>query len=157
MKECPFCRSQVPDAAHYCKNCGNSFDTDEGGETGAESAAEVRIETNYVPGRPDTAIVKVYGYCDHHYVNKLKAKIEKLRADNPQTIVFDLSETEGLCSMALSLLISFFSDREDKKKNSTALACLHKNVKQVIDCLGIGRMLPIFATVKDALTTLWAK
>ncbi len=156
MKECPFCNSQVPDVAHYCANCGKSFGAEEAVDAiaKAESAVGTHIETRYVPGHPGIAVVKIAGYCDHHHVNKLEMELATLRDEKPRIVVLDFSGTQGLCSMALSVIFAFVSDREGERENSTALVNLREPVIQAIDCLGITSILPIYATIKEAFIAL---
>jgi anti-anti-sigma regulatory factor len=159
MKECPYCNSEVPDIAHYCASCGKSFGTEEAAEATAkaEPAAGAQIETRYVPGHAGIAIIKIVGNCDNTQVNKLNMELANTRNDNPEIVIFDLSGTEAVCSMALSAILAFVSDREDERENSTALVNVRDSVMQVIDCLGIGSMLPVFATIKDAIEALRAE
>ncbi len=156
MKECPFCHSQVPDVAHYCAKCGKSFGVEEAVDAiaKAEPAVGTHIETRYVPDHPGIAIVKISGNCDTGQVSKLNMELATLRDDNPKVVIFDLSGTGTICSMALSALLAFISDREDERKSSTALVNVREAVMQLIDCLGIGAMLPIYATIKEALIAL---
>lgn len=159
MKECPFCHAQVPDVAHYCASCGKSFGVEEAAEAvaRAESAAGCIIETRYVPGHAGIAIVKIAGNCDTSNVKKLNMELATLRNDSPKIVIFDLSGAELICSMALSAIVTFVSDREDETANSTALVNVRDSVMQVIDCLGIGAMLPVYADIKTALTELRSK
>ena len=159
MKECPYCKAEVPDVAHYCAHCGKSFGTEEAAEAAAkaEPAAGAQIETRYVPGHAGIAIVKIVGHCDSTQVNKLNMELSNIRNDNPEIVIFDFSGTEAICSMALSAILAFVSDREDERENSTALVNVRESVMQVIDCLGIGAMLPVFSSIKDAIEALRAK
>jgi anti-anti-sigma factor len=159
MKECPFCHSEIPDVAHYCSNCGKSTNIGEAAEAvaKAESGTGAVIETRYVPGHAGIAILKIVGNCDGNQVQKLNMELSVLRNDNPDIVIFDLSGTDSICSMALSTIIAFVSDREDDKENSTALVNVRENVRQVIDCLGIGAMLPVYNSIKTALEELRAK
>lgn len=156
MKECPFCKSQVPEVAHYCANCGKSFEAEEAADAAAKAkpAAGAQIETRYVPGHAGIAIVKIAGNCNNDQVKKLNMELATLRNDNPKIVIIDLSGADSICSMALSAIISFVSDREDEKAKSTGLVNLRDSVMELIDCLGIGGMLPVYATIKIALTEL---
>jgi anti-anti-sigma factor len=156
MKQCPHCKAEVPDVAHYCAHCGKAFGLEDAAAATAkaEPAAGATIETRYVPGHPGIAIVKISGNCDSAQVGKLNMELSFLRRDNPKVVILDLSGAEGICSMGLSAIIAFVSDREDEKENSTALVNVRDPVMQAIDCLGIGGMLPVYPTIKEALTTL---
>ena len=142
--------------AHYCTHCGKSLGVEEAASAvaAAELAPGTRIETRYAPGHPGIAIVKIVGNCDSTQVKKLNMELSILRGDDPETVIFDLSGMEHICSMALSAIIAFVSDREDEKSKSTALVNVRDAVMQVIDCLGLGAMLPVYPTVKEALTAL---
>jgi len=159
MKECPFCHSEIPDIAHYCSNCGKSSDVNEAAEAAAsaEPSTGAVIETRYVPGHAGIAIVKIAGNCDGTQVQKLNMELSNLRNDDPEIVIFDMSGTDSICSMALSAIIAFVSDREDERENSTALVNVSNPVMQVIDCLGIGAMLPVYANIKLALDELRSK
>lgn len=156
MKECPFCKAEVPDVAHYCASCGKSFDIEEAVDAAAKAqpSAGAVIETRYVPGHAGIAIVKISGNCDNNQVKKLNMELSILRDDNPKIVIFDLSGAEMMSSMALSTLIAFVSDREDEKEHSTALVNIRDSVMQVIDCLGIGAMLPVYSDIKVAIADL---
>ncbi len=158
MKECPHCKAQVPDIAHYCANCGKSFGLEEAAAAtaNAEVAAGATIETRYVPGHAGIAIVKISGSCNGAQVGKLNMELSFLRNDNPNMVILDLSGTDAICSMGISAIIAFVSDREDERKNSTALVNIRESVMQAIDCLGIGGMLPVYPTIKDALLNMQA-
>ena len=158
MKECPFCHSEIPDVAHYCSNCGKSSDVEEAAEAvaKAETGTGAVIETRYVPGHAGIAIVKIAGNVDNNQVQKLDMELAVLRDDDPKIVIFDLSGAESICSMALSAIIAFVSDREDERENSIALVNVRESVMQVIDCLGIGAMLPVYADIKTALEALRA-
>jgi anti-anti-sigma factor len=159
MKECPYCKSPVPDIAHYCAKCGKSFEEEEAAEAAAkaEPAAGVRIETRYVPGHHNIAIVKIAGNCNNPQVSKLNMELANIRNDNPEIVIFDLSGAETICSMALSAILAFISDRKDEEGRLTALVNVRETVMHMIDCLGIGGMLPVFATIKDAIEALRGK
>jgi len=156
MKECPHCKAQVPDIAHYCASCGKAFGLEEAAAATAEAdpAAVATIETRYVPGHSGIAIVKISGNCDSAHVGKLNMELSFLRNDSPKIAILDLSGTESICSMALSAIIAFVSDREDEHENSTALVNVRESVMQAIDCLGIGGMLPVYPTIKEALVAM---
>lgn len=157
MKECPFCKAKVPKVAHYCASCGKLFGTeDTGTEAKSGPAAGVQIETRYVPGHAGIAILKIAGNCDQSEVRKLNLELATLRDDNPNIVIVDLSGADRLCSMALSALIAFVSDREDERENSTAVVNIGPSVRQVLECLGVGLMLPVFDTIPDALHALAA-
>jgi anti-anti-sigma factor len=146
----------MPDIAHYCAHCGKSLGVGEAAEAAAKAAtaAGATIETRYVPGHPGIAIVKLAGSCDAAQVKKLSMELATLRNDDPKIVIFDLSGADLICSNGLSQIISFVSDREDGREKSTALVNVRDTVRQVIDCLGIGGMLPMYPTIKDALIAL---
>ena len=158
MKECPFCHSEVPDVAHYCAHCGKKFGAEEAADAVAQTeiAAGTSMETRYVPGHPGIAVLKIVGYCDQHNITKLEMELATLRNDKPRIVIFDLSGAQGLCSVALSAIFSFVSDREEENENSTALVNVREPVMHAIDCLGITTMLPIYDNVKDAFNALQA-
>jgi anti-anti-sigma factor len=158
MKECPHCKAQVPDIAHYCAKCGKAFGLEEAAAdtAKAEAASGATIETRYVPGHAGIAIVKISGNCDSGHVSKLNMELNNLRNDKPKIVIFDLSGADGMCSMALSAIIAFVSDREDEQENSTALVNVRDAVMQAIDSLGISGMLPVYPDIKDALTSMQA-
>lgn len=156
MKECPHCKAQVPDIAHYCANCGKAFGLEEAAAATAKAdpAAGATIETRYVPGHAGIAIVKISGNCDSAQVGKLNMELSFLRNDSPKIAILDLSGAEAICSMGLSAIIAFVSDREDEQENSIALVNVRESVMQAIDCLGIGGMLPVYPTIKEALVSM---
>ncbi len=146
----------MPDIAHYCAKCGKQFGVDEAVEavTQAEPAANVHVETRYVPGHANIAIVKITGNCDGKQVKRLNLELANLRNENPKIVIIDLSGADSICSMGLSALISFVSDREDERQNSTAVVNVRPAVAHVMDSLGIGIMLPVYESVSDALVAL---
>jgi anti-anti-sigma factor len=158
MKQCPHCKAQVPDIAHYCAKCGKAFGLDEAAAAAAkaEPAGSATIETRYVPGHAGIAIVKISGNCDNAHVSRLNMELTTLRNDSPKVVIFDLSGADAMCSMALSAIIAFVSDREDERRNSTALVNVREHVMQAIDCLGISGMLPVYPTIKEALVIMQA-
>lgn len=158
MKECPHCKAQVPDIAHYCASCGKAFGLEEAADATAKAdpAAGATIETRYVPGHAGIAIVKISGNLDGAHVSKLNMELNFLRNDNPKIAILDLSGAESICSMGLSAIIAFVSDREDEQENSTALVNVRESVMQAMDCLGIGGMLPVYPTIKEALISMQA-
>jgi len=158
MKQCPHCKAQVPDIAHYCAKCGKAFGLEEAASATAkaDSVAGATIETRYVPGHAGIAIVKISGNCDSAHVSRLNMELTTLRSDNPKAVIFDMSGADAVCSMALSAIIAFVSDREDERKTSTALVNVRDPVMQAIDCLGISGMLPVYPTIKEALIVMQA-
>ena len=156
MKECPHCKSQVPDIAHYCAKCGKTFGLEEAADAVSKEdpAAGAHIETRYVPGHAGIAILKITGICDNKEVRKLNMELANLRNDNAKIVIFDLSGADSICSMALSAIIAFVSDREDEHEKTTALVNVREPVMHAIDSLGIGAMLPMYPTIKDALVQL---
>ena len=156
MKECPFCKAKVPDIAHYCAKCGKQFGINEAAEATAqeEPAANIHVETRYVPGHNDIAILKISGNCDSKQVKRLNLELSNLRDENPKIVIIDLSGTESICSMGLSTLISFVSDREDEREKSTAVVNIRPAVAHVMDSLGIAVMLPVYNSIAEAINIL---
>ncbi len=156
MKECPFCKSQVPDLDYLCPKCGKPFGVEQMAEVvaKAEPDAITRIETRHVPGHAGIAIVKIAGNCDDSLSKKLKEELATLRADNPEAVIFDLSDTRLIFSRALSLFIAFVREREDNRADSTAFINLQESIVHVIDSLGLGPMLPAYESMKDALAAV---
>lgn len=156
LKRCPQCETLLPDNAHRCNHCNRQFTLEDlvNAVIKAEPDPDSRVKICQVPGHADIFVVKIVGHCDHSLAQRLNKELKAVRDRSPMTVMFDLSRVPQMFSMCLSLLVAFAAERGGKKSKSMAVLNVREPLMQVILNMGLQGYLPIYDTVRDALSSM---
>lgn len=106
------------------------------GELGENRAAEIAIDTRIDPeGVP---IVSVSGELDTSNAATLEARIVPVAAENPERLVFDLSELRFMDSAGIAVLVGVAA-----KVGAVQLRNPSQIVRRVVELTGLTSILPI--------------
>ncbi|MEU3855097.1 STAS domain-containing protein [Streptomyces sp. NPDC029554] len=97
-----------------------------------------------------TAVVDVSGDVDLHTSVALRAYVSALLAQGARHLVLDLSATQYIDSTGLSTFIRLLHAAE-RCGGSLHLAAVPERLERMVAMTGIAQLLPVHATVDDAL------
>lgn len=101
----------------------------------------------------ELALVSVSGELDLHTAPDLRDGLEKAGAVGVDTVIVDLSKISFIDSTGLGVLVQGTKRREGPGQ-SLVLVTNDPRTSRVIEVTGLGRVLPTFATLHDALAHL---
>ena len=104
-------------------------------------------ETEYAE---ENAVVKVDGHLDVAAATDLADYLEELIKRYPKKLVLDLSGVSYLASSGLAMLVTALK-KSRASRVPFGVCGLTPAVKQTVEVIGLGQVLPIFQDVEEAL------
>lgn len=103
--------------------------------------------------KPGIATIKIGKKIESLEMAHLISEHEKLCRDKARIVLLDFSETETIRSSVAAVLVTF-SAKLLEGGPQTAIVNPHKNVSEIFDLLGIGKLVPVFSSQDEALENL---
>ncbi|MFH1421416.1 MAG: STAS domain-containing protein [Planctomycetota bacterium] len=160
MKKCPFCGSLVPDVAHYCAKCGESFSDEEAMEPRGvaqqppEARTSLKIELQKIAGPPSVTVIILHGEIDNPGAMVLQNTLRRCTISTAPRVVLDFGQVTTVCSSGYSTLLSWVRDRESDAPGTVAIVSVREEVMRQLVSMGIADCLPIFNDKRKALRLL---
>jgi anti-sigma B factor antagonist len=93
------------------------------------------------------------GEIDFHFAPALRSMFQAKLKEHCPVLVLDFSAVEFIDSRGIAAVIEYFRDCASYG-GKLCLAALNPVVKPIIDIVRLDTVMPIFATVPEAVTTL---
>lgn len=103
--------------------------------------------------RGDVAIAHLIGEIDTREAEEVWGELRQILAEEPAACVLDLSHTTYIASLGLGILLKFAQETRFRQIR-LRLAAVTPAIRIVLDTANLGRILPIDATVADALLVI---
>jgi len=101
----------------------------------------------------DVYVFALQGEIDFHFSPVLRSMLQvKLKAHCP-SLVLDFSEVEFIDSRGIATVIEYYRDCGEYG-GKICLAALSPEVKPIIDTVRLDKVMPIFATVPEAVAAM---
>lgn len=96
------------------------------------------------------------GEIDFHFAPVLRQMLQsKVRAQCP-SLVLDFARVDFIDSRGIAAILEYLRDCAESG-GKIALAALNRNVKPIIDTVRLDKVMPIFATVPEAVVAMKGK
>ncbi len=99
-----------------------------------------------------TLIVSLTGELDHHSAAQIRKVIEQAVCENhTQHLIFDFSALSFMDSSGIGMVIGRYKLVKGLG-GCVMLVCSDSRIKKLITLSGLSRLIPIYATIEEALT-----
>lgn len=99
---------------------------------------------------PRGTVVRLVGEADATDVTPLKARLRDLAESRPNRVVIDLSKLTYAGSLVLGALF-VFNGQMVEQGGKVHLAGMHGEVRHLVEHAHLGKVMPAFETVEEAL------
>lgn len=102
----------------------------------------------------DTLIIYLTGDIDQHVVSNMRSEIDlTIRQNNIKNIIFDFKEVEFMDSSGLGMILSRYKSIK-QTEGELMLSNVSENTMRLFDMVGIRKIIKIYDTVEDCISSL---
>lgn len=113
-------------------------------------ATEVEIKD--IAGYANVRLVKIVGNLDMVNAGSLSQKIESCIEKECPNLIFDLQEVNFIDSHGNLVLIKAHI-KARKKGGSIKLFGINKNIREILDIIGLAKLIPVYKFYEEALAS----
>lgn len=102
----------------------------------------------------DILIIYLTGDIDQHVVSNMRSEIDlTIRQNNIKNIIFDFKEVEFMDSSGLGMILSRYKSLQ-QTDGEIMLSNVSDNTMRLFDMVGIKKIIKIYDTVEDCISSL---
>lgn len=99
-------------------------------------------------------VIKVNGDIDHHTCEEIRNKVDQeIMKRNPKHIIFDMEKVGFMDSSGIGVIIGRYKIIAGNS-GKTIIANVKPQIKRVYDICGLNKIIPIYASINQALEAL---
>ncbi|RLE37057.1 hypothetical protein DRJ17_07355 [Candidatus Woesearchaeota archaeon] len=111
----------------------------------------IEIEINNLPHHASLKLIKLKGELDILGSKKLMGRVNSLFEEGNFFLIADLSNLEYINSSGVCSLLHCFN-KTKKKGGFLKLVAVNEYVREVLEVLGVNRIIPIYSTLDEAIS-----